>query len=116
MKRISYADSLISTDDRVADLVLEYAKVLAGTNTADTITIPYRTESGAVAEITMLIGPASQVTASTDDDEEFDADVRPAVAELERRIRHGTPGTMQPDTDPEDGFDDFEDFDEPSSG
>lgn len=116
MKRISYADSKIATDDRLADLVLEYAKLLARTESADTVTIPYRMDSGELAEITMLIGPSSQVTASTGDERDFAADPGPAIAELERRIRIRTPRNVATEEHlPADEFDDDDltDFAEP---
>jgi hypothetical protein len=112
VKRISYADSKIATHDRVADLVLEYAKILARTESADTVTIPYRTDAGELAEVTMLIGPASQVTASTDDDDDFPGDPGAAIAELEERIRARTPQNMATQERlPADEFDD-DDFDD----
>ena len=116
MKRISYADSKIATDDRLADLVLEYAKLLARTESADTVTIPYRTESGDLAEVTMLIGPASQVTASTGDENEFPGDPAAAIAAIERRIRMRTPHNVATQEHvPADEFDDDDlaDFVEP---
>jgi hypothetical protein len=112
VKVISYADSTIRTDDRLADTVLEYAKLLAYLKAADTVTIPYVAESGDLAEITMLIGPSSQVTSSTDDEHDFPGDPLPAIEELERRIRLRTPQNVAvqerlPEDDLDDDFDGF---------
>ncbi|MDQ1531351.1 MAG: hypothetical protein QOE37_1456 [Microbacteriaceae bacterium] len=109
MKLISYADSSIRTDDRLADTVLEYAKLLAYLKTADTVTIPYLAESGDLAEITMLVGPSSQVTASSDDEHAFPGDSLPAIEEIERRILLRTPRNVAvQERLPEDELDDDE--------
>ena len=86
MKRIGYAERDFGTDDHLADLVLEYAALLARSNSADTVTIPGRFGTGEVEEISLLIGPASQITAWPVADE-FGGDVRAATADLEGRIR-----------------------------
>ncbi|MDQ1513436.1 MAG: hypothetical protein QOC59_1278, partial [Microbacteriaceae bacterium] len=69
------------------------------------------------AEITMLIGPSSQVTASTGDEHEFAADPGPAIAELERRILIRMPHNVATQEHvPADEFDDDDltDFSEPA--
>ena len=86
MKRIQYAEREFGTDDRLADLVLEYAALLARSNSADTVTIPGRFGTGEVEEVSLLIGPASQITARSDR-EAFGGDASAATADLERRIR-----------------------------
>ena len=48
MKRIAYAEEWLTTDDTVADLVLEYARALARSETADTVT-PLRVSWKSVA-------------------------------------------------------------------
>src|SRR3954447_10698185 len=60
MKRIAYAEEWLTTDDRVADLVLEYARALARMDTADTVTIPVL-EGHDVRHAQFLVGPASQI-------------------------------------------------------
>ena len=85
MKRISYAETILGTDERLGDLLLEYAAILARSSSADTVTLPCRVKGGAVEPVSILVGPASQIAAWTDD-ETFDGDVREAVADLERRI------------------------------
>jgi hypothetical protein len=115
VKHIAYTDTVIDTDGRLADLVLEYAKVLARTNSADTISIPYRAESGAVERITMLVGPASQLTAWGEDDGDGLGDLADAAAaDLKRRIRERTPGFVP--TEPLAGAGAIDDFDEYDAG
>ncbi len=113
MKHIAYTDTVIDTDGRLADLVLEYAKVLAHTNSADTISIPYRAESGAIERITMLVGPASQLTTWGDDDGDGLGDAADeAVEELHRLIRERTPGFVAAEpAAPGEAIDDFDEYD-----
>ena len=115
MKHIAYVDTVIETEGRVADLVLEYAKVLARTNSADTISIPYRSESGSIERITMLVGPASQLTSWGEDEGGTLGPVADEAADdLQRRIRARTPGFVAVETDaPEAGIDDFDDLGRP---
>jgi hypothetical protein len=112
VRHIAYTDTVIDTEGRLADLVLEYAKVLADANAADTISIPYRSESGAIERITMLVGPASQLTTWGDDDGDgLGAAADEAVLELQRRIRERQPGFVATEAaEPVDGIDDFDEI------
>lgn len=109
MKRISYSESVFGTDNHLADLVLEYARLLAQGATSDTITVPGRIGTGAVEPITLLVGPASQITAWSDD-EPFDGDVTAAVADLEHRIRACTSFIEQSADDPGPSLEAFDDL------
>ncbi|WP_375388916.1 hypothetical protein [uncultured Amnibacterium sp.] len=109
MKHIAYGEMQIGTDDRLADLVLRYATLLARSGSADTVTIPGRIGSGDVEAISILVGPASQITAWSDD-EPFESDVTAATADLERRI--GAMSTTIPTSSerPAEALDDFDDL------
>lgn len=85
MRRIAYAQTVIGTDEHLADLVLEYATLLARSNSADTVVVPGRIGGGDIEPVSILVGPASQMTAWSDA-EPFSGDVTAAVADLERRI------------------------------
>ncbi len=115
MKHIAYTETVIDTEGRLADLVLEYAKVLAEANSADTVSIPYRAESGSVERITMLIGPASQLTAwGEDGDDTLGPAADEAAAELQRRIRRHRPAFVAPEPgEPDAAIDDFDDLGRP---
>ena len=87
MKRIAYAEEWLTTDDTVADLVLEYARALARSETADTITIPV-VDAGSVRHAQFLIGPSSQIiVVETDEARPADFDVEEALTELRARLR-----------------------------
>lgn len=109
MKRISYAETTFGTDDHLADLVLEYARLLARGGTSDTITIPGRIGTGEVEPVSMLVGPASQITAWAEDGT-FGPDVRDAVADLEHRIRARTTFIAESPEDPGASLDEFDDL------
>jgi hypothetical protein len=106
VKRVAYAEQTFGTDDHLADLVLEYARLLADGDSSDTVTIPGRTEAGLIEPITVLIGPASQITAWAED-EVFETDVADAVADLEHRIRVRTTFIVG-DDDPGPALDEFD--------
>ena len=109
MKRISYAEHVFETDDHLADLVLEYARLLARGGSSDTVTVPGRTQTGSIEPITLLIGPASQITAWPEDGS-FDGDVTEAVADLEHRIRARTTYIPPTGEDPGPALDEFDDL------
>jgi hypothetical protein len=92
MKRIAYAEEWLTTDDRVADLVLEYARALARHDTADTVTIPVVEEDGTLRHAQILIGPASQIIVIESDQEgSLSPEVDAAVADLEARVQRLVP-------------------------
>ncbi|MFD1721074.1 hypothetical protein [Amnibacterium endophyticum] len=106
MKRIAYADAVVGTDGEVAALVLDYAARLARLGRADTVRILALPEGGRLQEVSLLLGPSSQITVY-EDDEPFEGDAAPAVAELRRRIASlelpipasDGPGLADPDDD-----------------
>lgn len=109
MKRIAYAEAIVGTDARIAELVLEYATLLARAGQADTVVIPAVQGSGGLQHVSMLLGPASQITVF-EDDEPFAGDAREAVADLERRVRTMTTSiATTPDEGPV-GLDDLDDL------
>jgi hypothetical protein len=109
VKRVSYAENVFGTDEHLADLVLEYARLLARAGAADTITVPGRIGTGAIEPISLLVGPASQITAWAED-APFGADVREAVTDLERRIRARTTVIAASPEDPGMSLDEFDDL------
>jgi hypothetical protein len=85
MFRVTYAGESFLTGAAIGEAVLRYARKLALTDRADTVTIPGLLEDGSPTDVELLIGPASQILlASVDSDlpDPVDASV---VAELSRR-------------------------------
>ncbi|KZX20332.1 hypothetical protein [Rathayibacter tanaceti] len=60
MRRIHYAEDSIVTGDEIALAVLEYARMLAVTSTADTVEVPVLHGDG-IRSVQLLLGPASQM-------------------------------------------------------
>jgi hypothetical protein len=88
MKRIAYAEEWLTTDDRVADLVLEYARTLARHDTADTVTIPVL-EGTVLRHAQILIGPSSQIIVVESDEQappHFEVESDVALAALRSRL------------------------------
>jgi hypothetical protein len=68
MRRISMAGADVAvTDGRVADLVLEYAMLLGRAGTTDTVTVPVA-GGGVADEARLLLGPASQIAITANDE------------------------------------------------
>jgi hypothetical protein len=113
MKRISYSGEVLVTGDEIADALVAYAAVLARADSSDSITIPTLTDSGE-HPVTFLIGPASQIVV-TDDEEHDGAQLldQAVVDDLNRRARHVGPhhGTYTAAGDqPEASIEDFSEF------
>jgi hypothetical protein len=110
VRRISYAETVLGTDEHLGDLLLEYAALLARTSSADTVTVPCRIHGGEVEPVSILVGPASQIAAWSDD-EPFGADVSSAVADLERRIADAGGATRpEPEAIGPGSLDDFDEL------
>ena len=89
LKRISMAGADVAvTRAGVADLVLQYAKYLGRVGTTDTVTLPVA-RNGRMEHADLLIGPASQIALTENDDPELEGirlDVDDVVEDLRRRI------------------------------
>jgi hypothetical protein len=94
MKRILYANAEFTTDDAVADALLEYASVLAIINSADVVQFPGVDTDGAVRRMEIVIGPASQLLAM-DADGSADLDSDGAAREIRDRTRRRLPSTFE---------------------
>jgi hypothetical protein len=69
MDRIHYAGDSILTGTAIAAALLEYAAALARADASETVRIPTREEDGSEGRSTLLIGPASQLTADSEESE-----------------------------------------------
>jgi hypothetical protein len=94
MKRILYASGGFVTDDAIADAVMEYASVLAIVGSADVVSLPGIDDGGTVREITIIVGPASQLVAMSSDDEWVDLGAERTVAELQARGQRRLPNSI----------------------
>jgi hypothetical protein len=85
MKTIHYADYDITTTDAISDTVLEYARVLALKGSSDTVHVQGFDVEGNAKTFDLLIGPASQIIASSSDVDRDGIDDKDDVAELTAR-------------------------------
>jgi len=104
----------LATDDRIADLLMEYAAVLGRENTTDTIELPVA-RGGEVEQASILLGPASQITLTELHDEANEQTELPGVQEvvedLKRRIdRYSGQHTVVPEDLPDSADEAFPDF------
>lgn len=113
MKHISMAGDAVLTEDRMADAVMEYARALARSGSADSVTFPVLGPTGEVEDASMLLGPASQITITEADHDEVKLPVDEALADVRGRTEllvhpHGVVGVEEPDDgNPFVAFDDY---------
>jgi hypothetical protein len=88
MKRIHYASGTFVTGDRIADVLVRYAAVLAKSGAAAEVNAPVIDEDGSTGSALMLLGPASQILAESTpgdgelEDPEFVAEIERSIAAL----------------------------------
>ncbi len=107
MQRIWYANGQFLTDDRIADALMDYARVLAIIDSADVVRLPGLDIEGNIREIQLIIGPASQILAMATDEPQRDMDAETIVAQMRQRAEQKLPnavgaiGAGLPPSDPE---------------
>ncbi len=112
MKCIHYASGSVVTGDEIADVLVRYAAALAANQTAAEVRAPALVGSGEPGEVTLLLGPASQMLVSDAEAEGPELRDPAFVEELERRVRMLGPlrAGFASATDQFEDFADFEDF------
>ncbi len=65
--RIHYAGGSELTGTAIADAVMDLAEEFGRAGTAGTVEIPVRQEDGSIGRCRLLIGPASQIAAESED-------------------------------------------------
>lgn len=65
MKHLIYAGKPLLVDDHLADLLLEYAGLLPGTNEGDDVTVTALGPDGNVVDVTMVLNPSTELIAET---------------------------------------------------
>ncbi|MBW9110006.1 hypothetical protein JNB63_04275 [Microbacterium trichothecenolyticum] len=77
MKHVSYADKTVFLDDETADVLLEYAGLLAAQQSGDTVTVRAIGQDGNEVEATFVLNMATNMVA-----ESTDSDVAPPSNEV----------------------------------
>jgi hypothetical protein len=108
MMRIHYAGGSELTGTAIADAVMDLAEEFGRTGMAGTIEIPVRQPDGGIGRCRLLIGPASQIAAESEDsdfDEVTDGELVAALLRRTEALRpHAALNFDAPDTagwDPE---------------
>ncbi len=94
MQRIWYANGQFLTDDRIADALMDYARVLAIIDSADVVRLPGIDTEGNVREIQLIVGPASQILAMATAEPQTDMDAESIVAQLRQRAEQKLPNAL----------------------
>ena len=87
MKSITYAEKSWLVGDEAAAVLVEYAVLLARTGSADSISFNVLSPEGAPGVLTLLIGPASMMTAADSDVGEDEPNNDEAVIAIRERMR-----------------------------
>jgi hypothetical protein len=115
MKVLRMTTDQLATDDGIADLLLEYAKLLGRADDTDTVVLPV-VRGGRVEEASILLGPASQITLTEDHDESDSGvaipDVDRYLDDLRARIAKLTGAAHIVEEQPDDRSADLDGFDE----
>jgi hypothetical protein len=100
VRKIIYAGGSFITSDAVADALLEYAAALANANRAATIHVPSELAHDQPSDVSVLVGPASQLMAEEVESEGPDPDggefvntVGVRIRQLERSYTHYDAGS-----------------------
>jgi hypothetical protein len=94
MKRILYAGGEFFTDDAVARALMDYASVLAIIDSADVVTVPGIDDRNKIREITLIMGPASQILSMGCDEPAAAMDTDAAIADLVGRAQAKLPNSV----------------------
>jgi hypothetical protein len=86
VKQITYAESSWLVGDDTADAIIEYAVLLARIESADSVRVAAISADGREHEVTLLIGPATMMTAEAVDLEIEEPDNTVAIAEIYQRM------------------------------
>ncbi len=98
MKHVTFADKHLLLDDTTADLLLEYAAVLANGQAADTVEVTAYGMEGRPVRARLLLAPGSPLMSESSTSELPDPDNLGLIDDLRRRIaRRVSPPPVGPE-------------------
>ena len=86
MKHITFADKSLLVGDQAADLLLEYAALLAGAGSADTVKLRAIGPDGSETEATFLLDAGAPLMAETTTSNLPEVDNSEAIAYLQEKM------------------------------
>ena len=102
MKVIHYGQDKLVTGDEIADALVRYAEFLAMAGLAATVDIPVLDADGNVVMASVLLGPASQIVALSEDTDASEVIDEELVADLAARTKKIGPAKATATESPED--------------
>jgi hypothetical protein len=102
MMRIHYAGGSELTGTTIADAVMDLAEEFGRSGTAGTVEIPVRQPDGSIGRCRLLIGPASQIAAESENSDYEEVTDPELVAALLRRAEALRPHTALNSESPDD--------------
>jgi hypothetical protein len=87
VKSITYAEQSWLVGDEVSDALVDYAVLLARTNSADSIDMNALSTKGEPKVLTLVIGPATMMTLASADDSNPEPDNTDALVIMRERMR-----------------------------
>ena len=95
MREVIYAGGSFITSDEVADALIEYAAALANAERAATIHVPAAVRPGQPDDVTILVGPSSQLMAqAVESHGEADPDAAEFLSSVAARMRQLEPPSI----------------------
>jgi hypothetical protein len=86
MKHVTYAEKSLLMGDEAADTLLEYARLLADNETADTVTLTSISPDGNTVEASFLLTPSTILMVESTNSEVTPPDNSDVIAEMQERI------------------------------
>ena len=106
MKHLTMADKSLLVDDTTADLLLEYAALLARTDSADTVVVNAYGDDGDPVAVTFLLNSGISLLAETSESRVPEPENAAAIRYIEQRIQLiQSPPLAQPMAQPDERSD-----------
>jgi hypothetical protein len=84
MMRVSFSNTSFLTSDAVAHSLLEFAAATARGSGSETVIVPAVTDEGALTEVEMVVGPASQMSAAPEATDFDEPETTEAIRAMDR--------------------------------
>lgn len=100
MKHVTYGEKSVLMGDEAADTLLEYSRILADNQKADTVTLQAISPDGNTVDASFLLNASTVLMIESTNSEVQPPDTTEAVAEIQDRIDAVTRPTTAPSEEP----------------